>query len=172
MIAVVAIAGLAWYFFAPRQGRTAQLAGGVQTIGVTVQGGYSPDIIHARQGVPLEIVFDRRESAECSNRVVFADLGVSAGLPAHSTTTVRLRPDRVGTVRFACGMNMIHGTLIVDPADTVDSAGEATAAAAPATAAPSLRYAASARQTPRLRTWRNGGRRSPIWAGGCSSGRC
>ncbi|GAA3716937.1 hypothetical protein GCM10022204_40950 [Microlunatus aurantiacus] len=115
-----AIAGLGWYFFAPRRGRTAELAGGVQTIGVTVQGGYSPDIIHARQGVPLEIVFDRRESGECTNRVVFADLGVSAGLPAHSTTAVRLRPDRAGTFGFACGMNMIHGTLIVDPADTAD----------------------------------------------------
>ncbi|HEY5879227.1 MAG TPA: heavy metal translocating P-type ATPase [Nakamurella sp.] len=136
VVAVGAIAGLGWYFFAPRRGRTAELAGGVQTIGVTVQGGYSPDVIHARRGVPLEIVFDRRESGECTNRVVFADLGVSAGLPAHSTTTVRLRPDRAGTFGFACGMNMIHGTLIVDPADTVDPAGGTTVGASSGTAAP------------------------------------
>jgi Cu+-exporting ATPase len=44
-------------------------------------------------------------------------LGVSAGLPAYTKTTMRLRPDRAGTFGFACGMNMIHGTLIVDPAD-------------------------------------------------------
>jgi Cu+-exporting ATPase len=53
--------------------------------------------------------------------VVFADLGVTAGLPAYTTTTVRLRPDRAGTFGFACGMNMIHGTLVVDPADTASS---------------------------------------------------
>jgi P-type Cu+ transporter len=72
-------------------------------------------LIHVRQGVPLEITFDRQESGECTNRVVFADLGVNAGLPAHTRTTVLLRPDRVGTFGFACGMNMIHGTLIVEP---------------------------------------------------------
>ena len=26
-------------------------------------------------------------------------------------------PDRAGTFGFACGMNMVHGTLLVDPAD-------------------------------------------------------
>jgi Cu+-exporting ATPase len=117
VLSVLAIAGLGWYFFAPRKGRIAALGEGVQKIAVTVKGGYSPDHIRARQGVPLEIEFDRQESGECTNRVVFADLGVSAGLPAHTKTTVRLRPDRAGTFGFACGMNMVHGTLVVDPAD-------------------------------------------------------
>src|SRR5215207_153118 len=116
-LSVLAIAGLGWYFFAPRKGHMTELGDGVQKIAVTVRGGYSPDRIHARQGVPLEIEFDRQESGECTNRVVFADLGVSAGLPAHTKTTVRLRPDRAGTFGFACGMNMVHGTLVVDPAD-------------------------------------------------------
>jgi plastocyanin domain-containing protein len=55
---------------------------------VTVRGGYSPELIHVRQGVPLEIEFDRQESGECTNRVAFADLGVNAGLPAYTKTTV------------------------------------------------------------------------------------
>ena len=117
VLSVLAIAGLGWYFFAPRKGQIAELGEGVQKIAVTVKGGYSPELIHVRQGVPLEIEFDRQESGECTNRVVFADLGVSAGLPAHTKTTVRLRPDRAGTFGFACGMNMVHGTLVVDPAD-------------------------------------------------------
>src|SRR5829696_1367341 len=117
VLSVLAVAGLGWYFFAPRRGRIADLGDGVQKIAVTVRGGYSPKLIHVRQGVPLEIEFDRQESGECTNRVVFADLGVSAGLPAYTKTTVRLRPDRAGTFGFACGMNMVHGTLVVDPAD-------------------------------------------------------
>ena len=33
---------------------------------VMVKGGYSPDVIKARQGVPLEMVFDRQESGDCA----------------------------------------------------------------------------------------------------------
>ena len=122
VLSVMAVAGLGWYFFAPRKGRVAAPGDGVQKIAVTVRGGYSPKLIHVRQGVPLEIEFDRQESGECTNRVVFADLGVNAGLPAYTKTTVRLRPDRAGTFGFACGMNMIHGTLVVDPADETTTA--------------------------------------------------
>jgi P-type Cu+ transporter len=125
-LSVLAIAGLGWYFFAPRKGHMTELGDGVQKIAVTVRGGYSPERIHARQGVPLEIEFDRQESGECTNRVVFADLGVSAGLPAHTKTTVRLLPDRPGTFGFACGMNMVHGTLVVDPAEHTSSPTTAT----------------------------------------------
>src|SRR5215475_7003042 len=114
--AAAALAGLGWYFFGPRKARAAQLAGGVQRVEVTVRGGYSPDVIRLRQGVPAELTFDRQESGDCTSRVMFPDLRVSAALPAYQRTTVRLDPAEAGTFGFACGMNMIHGTLIVDPA--------------------------------------------------------
>jgi Cu+-exporting ATPase len=113
--AAAAIAGLGWFFFGPRRARAAQLSGGVQRVQVTVRGGYSPDVIRARQGVPLEVAFDRQESGDCTSRVVFPDLAVSAALPAYQSTTVRLDPATAGSFGFACGMNMIHGTLIVEP---------------------------------------------------------
>src|SRR5262245_60762710 len=122
LVGAMLIAGLAWFFFGPRRGRAAELADGVQRVEVTVRGGYSPDIVRVRQGVPVEMVFDRQESGDCTSRLVFADLGVSAALPAFTRTTVRLRPDRAGSFGFACGMNMVHGTLVVDPAD--QSAGD------------------------------------------------
>jgi Cu+-exporting ATPase len=123
VLAGLAIAALGWFFFAPRKGHTAEIAGGIQRIAVTVKGGYNPDLIHVRQGVPLEIEFDRQESGECTNRVVFPDLGVNAGLRAYTKTMVRLHPDQPGTFGFACGMNMIHGTLVVDPVERVDADG-------------------------------------------------
>ncbi|WP_331767989.1 heavy metal translocating P-type ATPase [Embleya sp. NBC_00896] len=116
-VAVLLIAGLGWYFFGPRRARTARIEGGVQRVEVTVRGGYTPDVIRVREGVPVELVFDRQESGECTSRVVFPDLHVSAGLPANRQTTVRLTPPAPGTYGFACGMNMIHGTLLVVPAD-------------------------------------------------------
>jgi Cu+-exporting ATPase len=124
--AVAVIGGLGWYFFGPRRARTAQLADGVQRVEVTVRGGYQPELIRVRQHVPLELVFDRQESGDCTSRVVFSDLGVNAALPANTRTTVRLDPARAGSFGFACGMNMIHGTLVVNPADE-QPGGEPTA---------------------------------------------
>ena len=115
--AAVLIGALVWFFFGPRTAAVAALSAGVQRVGVTVRGGYSPDVIRVRQGVPLELVFDRQETGDCTSRVVFPDLGVSAELPAFTRTVVRLNPQRAGSFGFACGMNMIHGRLVVEPAE-------------------------------------------------------
>ena len=108
---------LLWIFFGPKRAERAELRGGVQEVEVTVRGGCSPDVIRARRGMPLRIVFDRQESGDCSSRVVFADFGVRASLPAFERTTVELVPDKTGEFGFACGMNMIRGTLLVDEPD-------------------------------------------------------
>ncbi|MBT2225691.1 cupredoxin domain-containing protein [Nonomuraea sp. NEAU-A123] len=54
----------------------------------------------------MRIVFDRRESGDCTSRVVFADFGVSRALPAFAKTAVELLPAEAGEYGFACGMNM------------------------------------------------------------------
>jgi len=113
--AALAIAGLAWYFFAPRRAQAASVNDGVQRIQITIHGGYSPNVVQVRQGIPVEIEFDRQETGDCTPRVVFPDLHLSAALPAFQRTTVRFKPQHAGSFGFACGMNMIHGTLIVTP---------------------------------------------------------
>src|SRR5215472_7980563 len=114
--AIVLTGALAWFFFGPRRARAAELVGDLQEVTVTVRGGYSPDLVRVRQGVPLHIVFDRQESGDCTSRVVFPDFAVNRALPAFAQTAVRLMPDRPGEFGFACGMNMVHGTLVVEPA--------------------------------------------------------
>ncbi|MBI1843500.1 MAG: heavy metal translocating P-type ATPase [Actinobacteria bacterium] len=109
---------LGWFFFGPKQASRARLHGGLQEVAITVKGGYSPNLIHVRQGVPLRLVFDRRETGDCSSRVVFPDFEASKSLPAFATTALEFTPDKVGRFDFACGMNMIHGTLVVEPGDT------------------------------------------------------
>ncbi len=111
---VILIGLLAWYFFAPKRAVTAERRGGVQEVEVTVKGGYAPSVIRARAGVPLRVIFDRQESGECTSEVVFPDFRMRRPLPAFSRTTVELMPDRAGEFGFACGMNMVHGTLVVD----------------------------------------------------------
>ena len=111
----LAISILAWYFFGPKTARQAELVGSAQEVRVTVKGGYSPDLIRVKQHVPLRILFDRQESGECTSRVVFPDFAVNRSLPAYATTAVELTPDQSGRFGFACGMNMVHGTLLVEP---------------------------------------------------------
>ncbi len=106
---------LGWFFFGPKKAHSATQVGNVQEVTVTVKGGYSPDLVRVRQGVPLRIVFDRQESGECTSRVVFPDFALNRSLSAYGQTTVELLPDRAGDFGFACGMNMIHGKLIVEP---------------------------------------------------------
>jgi Cu+-exporting ATPase len=124
---------LAWFFFGPKRAREAEVRGGVQEVEVTVKGGYSPDLIRVRQGVPLRLVFDRRENSDCSSRVVFPDFRVSKSLAAFGKTTVEFVPDKSGEFGFACGMNMLHGTLVVAPTGG-DGREAGQAATAPATA--------------------------------------
>src|SRR5438552_8080581 len=106
---------LGWFFFGPKKAHAATQLGNLQEVTVTVKGGYSPDLVRVRQGVPLRIVFDRQESGECTSRVVFPDFALNRALPAYTQTAVELRPDRAGEFGFACGMNMVHGKLIVEP---------------------------------------------------------
>ncbi|HEY5684094.1 MAG TPA: copper ion binding protein, partial [Acidimicrobiia bacterium] len=114
--AVAVGAFLWWFFFGPRTARRAQLLGGVQDVEITVKGGYSPDVIRVTEGIPLRLRFDRQEAGDCTSRVVFPDFAASKSLPAFGTATLEFTPDQVGEFGFACGMNMIHGTLVVEPA--------------------------------------------------------
>lgn len=85
---------LAWFFFGPKEVRAAELVGNRQEVRVTVKGGYSPDRVRVRQGIPLRIVFDRQESGECTSRVVFPDFGLNRPLPTFAQTAVQLVPDQ------------------------------------------------------------------------------
>ena len=109
------IGALARFFFGPKEGGEAVLRGEVQEVEVRVKGGYSPDLIRVREGVPLRVVFDRQESGDCTERVVFPDFGISRSLRAFSKTAVELVPASPGRFSFACGMNMVRGELIVEP---------------------------------------------------------
>lgn len=80
--------------------------------------------------------FDRQESGDCTSRVVFPELAMSAALPAFERTTVRLDPVAAGSFGFACGMNMVHGTLVVEPPGTSAAPGAVAAAPGAVAAAP------------------------------------
>ncbi|HVH69179.1 MAG TPA: cupredoxin domain-containing protein [Gemmatimonadales bacterium] len=119
---IAAIVWVLWYFlFSGRSAAVAAAAAvvdGVQEVRVVVKGGYTPDTIVVRAGQPVRLQFYRDETADCSEQVVFEDFGIDATLPAFQTTTLEFTPAEPGEFRFRCGMNMLKGLLVVEPAET------------------------------------------------------
>jgi plastocyanin domain-containing protein len=119
-----AIVWVLWYFlFSRRSGAAAAAAApgeedGVQEIRVVVKGGYTPDTILVQAGKPVRLQFYRDETADCSERVVFEAFDINQELPAFQTTTVEFTPKEPGEYPFRCGMNMLKGLLVVEPAGT------------------------------------------------------
>jgi Cu+-exporting ATPase len=112
------IAFLRQFFFgkSDRPGvRAASTASGSEAT-IVVAGGYDPDVVVAKQGVPLTLIFDRRESNPCTDEIVIPDFGIRQALPAFAETRVRIVPPVTGDFPFTCGMNMLHGKIRVEPA--------------------------------------------------------
>ncbi|MFI7523766.1 hypothetical protein [Micromonospora globbae] len=74
VVATAAATVLGWYFFAPRRAHRAELSDGVQRTHVSVRGAYQPDVVEVRQGLPVEIVFDR-----CLARAEERDVAIEFG---------------------------------------------------------------------------------------------
>ena len=119
----VLIGFLAWYFFAPRRAASAEYREGVQVVDIAVRGGYSPDLVRVTAGVPVQLRFDRQDNSDCTSRVVFPDLRKSVSLAAFDTTAVDLLVEEPGEYPWACGMNMLHGRLIVESGEVGAAAG-------------------------------------------------
>lgn len=112
---VVVIASILWYFFGEREQVAANVTGsGVQEVKVTVKGGYSPDVIVVKAGMPVKLDFYRDETSSCTDQVILGDFGIARDLPAFRTTSIEFTPEKTGEFTFTCGMNMVHGKLIVE----------------------------------------------------------
>ncbi len=119
--AVFLLIVLAWFFFAPRKATQATTQGNNQSVEIIVKGGYSPDTIQATVGIPVQITFDRQESGSCTEKVIIPAFRIAADLPANRRTIVTFTPNTPGTYEFACGMNMVHGKIIISPAGVSDT---------------------------------------------------
>lgn len=86
----------------------------VRTIEVGVTGSFSPEEIHVKRGERVNLVFTRSTDRTCATSVHMKGLGVDRDLPLGKPVTVALKPDKAGKYRFACSMDMIAGTLVVD----------------------------------------------------------
>ena len=109
------IAAINWYFLAgPKSSATAVAESAGQSVEIEVRGGYNPGTVRVKRGVPLRLVFSRKEDSSCSEEVLIPALRVKRFLPAFAKTTVDVMPDEAGTFEITCGMGMLHGQLVVE----------------------------------------------------------
>ena len=86
----------------------------VQTAKIVVsERGYEPPKIVLRAGVLARLTFLRTTDKTCGTEVVFPSLGIKRTLPLNESVVVEFTPTKGGDVAFACGMNMLHGTVVV-----------------------------------------------------------
>ena len=114
--AVVAIVFIVWWFFGKRTTNETEADmsdDNTQEVTVTVQGGYTPNMVVLKQGVTAKIVFDRKDPSGCFNEVVFPDFGVHEVLPVGERHPVEIDTTKAGEYEYACGMNMFHGKVVI-----------------------------------------------------------
>ena len=94
-------------------------ADGTRSIAVQVRkAGYVPDKVTAKPGEKIRLVFTRVEDTACGAQVQVAD-GKLLDLPMNTPVEVALTVPATGDVRFACGMGMMTGVVIIDAADPI-----------------------------------------------------
>jgi len=85
-----------------------------KTVQMTVtEDGYVPARIEAKKGAPLTLVITRKTDRTCATELVVKEYGINTPLPLGKAVTVTFTPTRTGQVKYACGMDMISGTLVV-----------------------------------------------------------
>jgi len=85
-----------------------------QTAKVVVnEQGYEPATITLRAGALARITFVRTADKSCGTEVVFPSLSIKRELPLNEPVEIEFMPAKAGDIAFACGLNMLHGTVVV-----------------------------------------------------------
>ncbi len=75
--------------------------------------GFEPGEVTVPAGEPVTLVITRQTEQTCAKEVVIADYGIRETLPMGEPVKVSFTPRQGGEVKFACGMDMITGRIIV-----------------------------------------------------------
>jgi plastocyanin domain-containing protein len=85
----------------------------VQEHTIDVAGEFTPASLTLKAGQPARLHFRRGDKASCGDEVVFPDLNIRKKLLANETVTIDLPAQQARTLNFACGMDMMKGTVVV-----------------------------------------------------------
>jgi len=81
-------------------------------LAVTKQG-FEPEEVQVKKGEPVHLVVTRKTDATCATEIVIKDLGIKKELPLNKAVAIDFTPQKSGRIHYACGMDMLGGTLLV-----------------------------------------------------------
>ena len=86
-----------------------------RTIEISVtKEGFTPAEVKAKAGETVKLAVTRKTEKTCATEIVMKDFGVNEPLPLNKTVVVTVKPEKAGSYRYACGMDMIAGALVVE----------------------------------------------------------
>lgn len=89
-------------------------AGAEQRVKIRVTArGFEPATIRLKAGVPTVLVVTRTTDRTCATELVIPSRKIRQELPLKRAVEIRLGPEKAGRLRFACGMDMVSGVLVV-----------------------------------------------------------
>ncbi|WP_283680374.1 cupredoxin domain-containing protein [Lentilactobacillus sp. Marseille-Q4993] len=115
IVGLALIGFIAWWFFGKHEAeeKAAEVVNDKQVVDVEVSGGYSPEVVVLKKGVPAVLNFTRKDASSCLDRVVFSDFGINEELPQNEEESITIDTSKPGEYSWACGMDMFHGKLII-----------------------------------------------------------
>jgi plastocyanin domain-containing protein len=76
--------------------------------------GFEPATIPVKVGTPIVLVVTRTTDRTCAKEFEIADRKLRKTLPLNRAVEIRFTAAKPCHVRFACGMDMVAGTLVVE----------------------------------------------------------
>ena len=112
---IIGIIFTAWYFFGKREEvfEAPSTKSGQASVDILVKGGYNPSTIQVKEGKETIINFLRTDENSCLEEVILSEFKIKRFLPLNKTVSIEIKPNKIGTFDFSCGMGMFHGKLIV-----------------------------------------------------------
>ena len=95
-------------------GESIELTEGVITVNVENYG-YSPDVVHAKAGIPIKLRLLTDNVRSCSRAFIIPSLGIQQILEATGEVIIDIPAQEAGKqIPFSCSMGMFGGTIIFD----------------------------------------------------------
>ena len=75
--------------------------------------GFEPSKIEVKKGETVHLVVTRKTDKTCATELAIPDEGIRKELPLDKAVAIDFTPHKSGEIRYACGMGMIGGVLVV-----------------------------------------------------------
>lgn len=75
--------------------------------------GFEPESVNVKAGEPVTLKVTRKTDSTCAKQIKVQPKNVKKDLPLNETITIALGKLEKGEIRFACGMDMATGQIIV-----------------------------------------------------------